>query len=484
MPYSKPMKIPSLSPLLFAVFALLALPLQVDDRPNFIFFITDDVGWNDLGCYGNEFVKTPHLDAMAERGLRFTNAYLTISSCSPSRCSIISSRYPHNTGAPELHTSLPNDQFRFPKALRDAGYYTVLSGKNHIAKLTESFDTISKGKGPGKSDDWVSLLAERPKDKPFFAWFGSTDAHRDWQIDEVNPVYDPEEIEVPPFLYDGPKTRQDLADYYHEVSRTDTTMGQLIAELERQGIEENTYVIYMTDNGRPFPRCKTRLYDSGIKTPFLMACPGKIEPAVVDSLISSIDVGPTILELAGVEIDERAQGVSFVPLLEDPTTTVREVAFAEQNWHVFQAHQRMVRTGDFLYIRNAFPEKLAVSMESDPTFPAGEELWEKHAAGELNEQQQDIFRQPRPTEELYQVSDDPYQMNNLASQEEFSDTVSSMRALLDDWTETTGDTVPANPTPDRQTVEGKKFPGHRHQEFPGAAREATKINAKGPIRLP
>lgn len=458
--------------------------LQAEERPNFIFFITDDIGWNDLGSYGNDFVKTPHLDAMAERGLRFTNAYLTISSCSPSRCSIISSRYPHNTGAPELHTSLPDDQFRFPKALRDAGYYTVLSGKNHIAKLTETFDVITKGKGPGSTEDWVDLLKDRPQDKPFFAWFASKDAHRDWQIDDENHVYDPAEVEVPPFLYDGPKTRQDLADYYHEVSRTDTTMGELVAELKRQGIEENTYIIYMTDNGRPFPRCKTRLYDSGIKTPFLMACPGKIEPAVVDSLISSIDVGPTVLELAGVEIDERAQGVSFVPILKEPTAVVREVAFAEQNWHVFQAHQRMVRTGDFLYIKNAFPEKMAVSMESDPTFPAGEELWEKQEAGELNEHQQDIFQQPRPVEELYQVSDDPFQLQNLAEKAEFSGTMETMRGVLADWSEATGDTIPENPTTDRQTLEGERFPDHKHGEFPGSTTNAASINAKGPVMLP
>lgn len=467
--------------ILFSTF--LCVTAKSDERPNFIFFITDDIGWNDLGCYGNEFVKTPHLDAMAERGVRFNQAYLTISSCSPSRCSIISSRYPHNNGAPELHTSLPDDQFRFPKALKDAGYYTVLSGKNHIAKLTETFDTISKGKGPGKSDDWVELLQNRPKDQPFFAWFGSTDAHRDWQIDEVNETYDPAEIEVPPFLYDGAQTRADLADYYHEVSRTDRTMGQLVEELKRQGIEENTYVIYMTDNGRPFPRCKTRLYDSGIKTPFLMACPGKIKPAVTESLISSIDVGPTILELAGVPIDERAQGVSFTAILEDPKAIVRDVAFAEHNWHVFQAHQRMVRTGDFLYIKNAFPEKRALSMESDPTYPSGEELWKKWEEGKLNAAQSDIMQQPRPAEELYQVSDDPYQLTNLADESEMADTLVEMRHLLDRWSRETGDTIPTDPTRDRQTLEGKRDKSHTHREFPGAATEATKINASGPVLL-
>lgn len=476
------MRIPLFATLLAALFAFSSAAAA--ERPNFIFFITDDIGWNDLGCYGNEAIKTPHLDALAERGLRFTNAYLTISSCSPSRCSIISSRYPHNTGAPELHTELPDDQFKFPKALREAGYHTMLSGKNHIAKLTKTFDVITRGGQPSGSVDWVSLLEKRPREKPFFAWFASTDAHRTWQIDDANPIYDPADVIVPPFLYDGPKTRQDLADYYHEVSRTDTTMGELVAELKRQGIEDNTYIIYMTDNGRPFPRSKARLYESGIKTPFLMACPGKIESAVVDSMISSIDVGPTILELAGVDIDERAQGVSFLPILEDPTAVVREIAFAEQNWHVFQAHQRMVRTGDFLYIKNSFPELLALNKESDATFPAGKELWEKHAAGELNENQQDVFQQPRPVEELYQVSDDPFQFTNLVGKEEFDETLNDLRGLLGEWTEATGDTVPTDPTPDRKEIDGKKDKTHQHLEFPGAAANATAINARGPVLLP
>ncbi len=467
---------------LLLLIAVLCLFVQspAEDRPNFIFFITDDISQEDLGCYGNAFVKTPHLDALADRGIRFNNAYLTISSCSPSRCSIITSRYPHNTGAPELHSVLPDDQVRFPKLMRDAGYYTVLSGKNHIAKLTETFETISNGKGPGKSDDWVELLANRPADKPFFAWFGSSDAHRGWAIDDENTTYDPAEVEVPPYLYDGAQTRADLADYYHEVSRTDSTMGKLIDELKRQGIEDNTYVIYMADNGRPFPRCKTRLYDSGIKTPFLIACPGKIDPAVTDSLISSIDVGPTVLELAGVEADNQMQGVSFTNILADSTATTREVVFAEHNWHVFQAHERMVRMRDFLYIRNNFPDRQSLCTESDPSYPAGEELWKKQDKGKLNANQQDIFLIPRPAQELYHVGDDPDQLSNLASNPEYQEQLEEMAGLLSRWTEETGDTVPTDPTPDRDLAGGERNP---HREFPGASVNAGQNTAKGPISL-
>jgi len=470
-----------LGSLIFALF-FACLTVDADERPNFIFFITDDISAEDLGCYGNAFVKTPHLDALAERGMRFNQAYLTISSCSPSRCSIISSRYPHNTGAPELHTSLPDDQVRFPKLLREAGYYTVLSGKNHIApNLKETFETISRGKGPSKSEDWVELLANRPQDKPFFAWFGSSDAHRGWAIDDENATYDAAEIEVPPYLFDGAATRDDLADYYHEVSRTDTFMGKLVEELKRQGIEDNTYIIYMTDNGRPFPRCKTRLYDSGIKTPFLIACPGKVSIGVTESIISSIDVGPTVLDLAGVEADERMQGVSFAKILNNPGAVTREVAFAEHNWHVYQAHMRMVRMGDFLYIKNSFPDRQALCIEADPTStPSGAELWEKHEEGKLNENQLDIFLNPRPAQELFHVGEDPDQLTNLAGNPEYAEQMAKMQKVLDQWSEETGDTVPENPTPDRGTVPGKRNP---HQEFPGAATGADKINAKGPVLL-
>src|SRR5690606_17098653 len=141
-------------------------------KPNFIFFITDDIGWNDLGCYGDPNVKTPNIDSLASIGLKFENAYLTTSSCSPSRSSIITRRYPHNTGAPELHDALPKGQVMFPQLLKEAGYYTVLSGKNHMGPQTKhAFDMISPGKGPGGEEDWNEILKNRPKDQPFFFWF-------------------------------------------------------------------------------------------------------------------------------------------------------------------------------------------------------------------------------------------------------------------------------------------------------------------------
>ena len=106
-----------------------------DDRPNFVLFITDDISQDDLACYGNPDVRTPHLDQWAADGLRFNNAYLTCSSCSPSRCSLITGRYPHNTGAPELHTRLPEGQFMFPQALKEAGHYTARNAARRRSRV-------------------------------------------------------------------------------------------------------------------------------------------------------------------------------------------------------------------------------------------------------------------------------------------------------------------------------------------------------------
>jgi arylsulfatase len=368
--------------------------------------------------------------------------------------------------------------------LREAGYHTAISGKHHMGKNADpAFVEISKGRGPGLEGDWVQMLRDRPKEKPFFFWFASTDAHRSWQESEEAPPYDPAKIVVPPYLVDGPVTRQDFADYYHEVSRTDHYLGKLREELDHQGIAENTCVIYMSDNGRPFPRCKTRLYDSGIRTPLLIAMPRKIRPNSSASLVSAnLDIGLTILELAGVPRDPRMQGVSLVPLFNDPTSSVRDYAFAEHNWHVHQAHERMVRHGDWLYIRNAWPERQSMCVESSPKYPSGQELWAAHKEGKLSLEQRDIFQVPRPAEELYQVSVDRHQLTNVALVPENQPILAKMRAVLDRWTNETGDTVPTNPTNDREDAFGKKNTNYRLGTFPGAERNATSIAAPGPIR--
>jgi len=465
-------------------------PVQVtvETRPNFILFLVDDVSWDDLGCYGHPTLETPCLDALAAGGLRFTQAYLQASSCSPSRCSIITGRYPHNTGAPELHTALPEGQVLFPELLREAGYHTVLSGKNHMGPAVgRAFTKISKGKGPGKERDWVELVRERPRDKPFFFWFASTDAHRSWQFDDDARTYEPSEVVVPPYLVDAPATRSDLTGYYHEVSRFDAFVGRVTAELKEQGALANTVLVFIADNGRPFPRCKTRLYDSGIKTPLIIHWPARVKPGVTSSFAAAIDLSATFLDLAGIEPEERIQGVSLAPVLEDPSAVVRDVVFAEHNWHVFQNHERMVRFGDWLYIRNNIPDQANLCLEALED-GAGEDLWHAHAAGELGELQQQVVREQCPAEELFHVGDDPLQLTNVAGRTENAAVMTVLRSLLDEWTERTGDDVPDDLTPDRQPRPGAADAATRGKRplkrgaMPGAAHGAETIVDPGPVR--
>ncbi|MBN1987120.1 MAG: sulfatase [Prolixibacteraceae bacterium] len=421
---------------------------EEDKQPNFIVFIADDAAWNDCGPYGNTVIKTPNINQLAEEGLVFDNAFLTTSSCSPSRCSILTGRYPHSTGAAELHMPLPANQLLFAGELQKAGYYTAVAGKYHIGDPRPEFDSIYSG-GPSGCENWVRAMKNRPKNKPFFMWLAAMDPHRNYQPNAISEPHDPSRVIVPPYLPDADSTRKDLALYYDEISRLDSYLGKVMQVLKEQGVDNNTMVIYMTDNGRPFPRAKTRLYDSGIKTPFIVRWPAKIQKGRTDALISSVDIAPTLCELAETALPETFQGVSFVPVLNNPSATVREYIAGEHNWHDYQAFERAIRNNQFLYIRNSFPEFNA----SPPADAVGSLTYQKmikmHKKGELTEKQIDCFIAPRAEEELYDVVSDPYQFHNLAENPDYEAAIEKMRNLLDEWIIQFNDTISENPTPDK-----------------------------------
>jgi arylsulfatase A-like enzyme len=426
---------------------------QTDERPNFIIIIGDDIGWNDIGAYGHPYIRTPNIDRLAGEGIRFDNAFLTISSCSPSRCSIMTGRYPHNTGAGELHQPLPADQIIFPALLRKAGYYTVSAGKWHLGDAAKvNFDNITDSR-PSGCEDWIHALQTRPKEKPFFMWYAAHDAHRGWSASSgADAIADPHqhtEIIIPPFIPDDPQIRQDWAMYYDEVSRLDAFVGKVIDELDKQDLSENTFILFMSDNGRPFPRCKTTLYDSGIKTPFIIRWPGQAEASTATtSLISAIDIAPTVLQIAGIVIPPTFQGQSFWPILKNPKASIRNYVFAEHNWHDFQAHERSVRSQQYLFIINAFPDLPGIPPADalrSPTYTAMKTLRD---LGKLNIQQMGCFLTPRRAMELYDVQKDPYSLENLAYDPVFKDILLEMKHQYDEWVLHTNDKGPENPTPD------------------------------------
>jgi N-sulfoglucosamine sulfohydrolase len=427
-------------------------------QPNFVIFIADDLGAEDLGCYGNPKVGTPHIDKLAGEGMLFQRAFLTCSSCSPSRASILTGRYPHNTGAEQLHWPVPADQVTLAKLLRAKGYWTAAVGKWHLGPALKSqFNRVIERPG-----QWTEAVADRPRDQPFFFWLASTDPHRPYQPNAIAKPHQPQDATVSPYMSDTPETRQDLAMYYDEISRFDDEVGQVLSELDRQGVAGDTMILVLSDNGRPFPRCKTTLYNSGIQTPLVIRWPGHTKPgSVSESLVSSIDLAPTILRLANIDPPASFQGVSLTPLLKDAQAAVRPYAFAEHNWHDYTAYDRAVRNRQYLYIRNGYTD-LPLTPPADavgsPTFQSMRKLRE---SSQLTAAQQGCFTAPRPAEELYDTEADPQQLVNLAANPKYTDPkytamLQEFRAALDEWQQQTGDRMPEVRTPDefdRQTGE-------------------------------
>ncbi len=467
--------------------------------PNFIIFIADDVSWNDFGCYGNKQVKTPNIDRLAGNGIKFTNVYLTASSCSPSRNSIMTGRYPHNTGAAELHTEPPLEMLSFAEVLKNNNYYTVQAGKFHMGKYAKrgfdiSYDDKDVDKGRGKKVNgnggekkWVKSIKERPQNKPFFMWFASHDAHRGWGPNEFSGTHKPTEITPPFYLANGNETKVDLAKYYDEIKRFDYYIGEVIKELIAQNELDNTMIIIMTDNGRPFPHSKTRVNDRGMKTPFIIHYPDLIKDngSICNSLVSVIDIAPTIMRFAGIDAPEQFQGYSFDQLLLNPKSEFRNYVFAEHNWHDYEAHERMVRSKDYMYILNSrplFPQLGPADAINSPSF---KELLELKKSGNLSAIQADIFIVPRPNEELYDCNRDSLQLLNISSLPEYNEALYDLRIVLKKWMKETGDNIPVNLTkdwyykkPGSIKTERTRFHSIRG-EMPGIKLNAIQNNNKG-----
>ncbi|MEG3656796.1 sulfatase [Arenibacter palladensis] len=454
--------------------------------PNIIIFIADDLSATDLEPYGNSFVQTPNISFLAKNGLKFNNAILTTSSCSPSRISIMTGRYPHNTGAAELHTE-PEVAFEsMASKLNQKGYYTGHAGKWHMGSLLkQGFDNIYENyeqNGDGGEDMWIPSLREREKNKPFFFWFASYDPHRIWGENQFSSVHNPKDIEVPLTLIDNDSTRIDLSKYYNEIKRFDFHIGKVIEELKRQQMFENTIIIVMADNGRPFPRDKTRLYHSGIRTPLIIHWPKFIKRSTSNSLISSIDIAPTILDVCGIVNPKSFQGKSFLDIVKNPNRKFRNYAFAEHNWHDYEAHERMVRTTEYLYIlnfRSQFPNQGPADAINSPSFRS---LVKANYEGNLTPEQADVFLSSRPTEELYELKNDPFQINNIVNVEKHSKIHLKLKDVLLEWMDKTCDNVPNKLTTDwysRNTGKRLKENFGIRREMPGKRLNADQCNEKG-----
>ena len=405
-------------------------------HPNIVWIMAEDIS-TELACYGHSAVKTPHLDALASRGARYTHAFCTAPSCTPSRNAMMTGVYQTRTDTQDQRRrgiTLPKKIKPIPHLLQAAGYYTAL-GCGYSAKTDLNFTVENLFDGR----DWVG----RSPGEPFFAQITLPETHRlpqGWEPirqRSKHPV-DPALVELPPYFPDSPVCRNDWAQYLDAMEYVDDQVGLILERLEQEGIADKTVVIFIGDNGRCHLRGKCWLYDPGIRVPLIIRWPDHVKPdQVIDDMVSMVDISATILDIAGVELPGYLDGH---PIL-GPRAKKREHIFAARDLiDEVMDHIRCVRTERFKYIRNYTPENGYRECEYvQKNRPMLADILERHAKGELNEVQQLLLADRKPKEELYDVQADPHEVHNLAQSSEHQTTLAKLRSLLDQWIKDTGD---------------------------------------------
>lgn len=409
------------------------------DLPNFVLLISDDQSAPDVGCYGNTATNTPNLDRLAREGMRFEYVFATSPQCSPSRSSILTGRSAHATGTARLHSPLRPHERTILEPLKDAGYFVGSYRKVHLGKQFWSrWDFV------GGAKPFSAFFEERPKDRPFFLHIGFYDPHRPYRPGAFSSPFDPARVVVPDFLPDTPAVRRDLARYYDEIGRMDGDVGEILDLLQKYGVAENTLVVFISDNGMPFPGTKGTLYDPGIHVPFIARWPGRIKPGGVSSgLVSLIDLPPTWLEAAGIPVPPIMEGHSLLKLLEGGDRWPREAIFAERNWHDHLDLIRAVRTRRYKLIRNYRPELSYRPVNDLWRSPSWRSILQLKEEGKLSRPLfQRLFAQPRPEVELYDLQQDPGEMTNLARDPAQAETITRLEEMLSKWMNNTNDFLP------------------------------------------
>lgn len=430
---------------------------QVSKPPNILFMIADDWSYPHAGVYGDKVVRTPTFDGLAKNGAVFENAYCAAPSCSPSRASILLGKYPHQLeSAGNLWSVIPSKFTNWMRVLESNGYHT---GKSRKGWGPGDFEAGGYTHNPaGKDyDNFKAFLEARENNRPFAFWFGSQDPHRDYETNAgVKMGMDGNLVTVPGFLPDVSCVRNDILDYYFEVERFDRECGNILEQLQQEGLLENTLVIMTSDNGMPFPRAKANLYDYGTRMPLAMYWKGHIEGGRrIADFVNFIDFAPTLLEAAGLPPEKEFSGTSLMFLFNsDETKGVRDKVFLERERHAnvrkgnLSYPSRAVRTHEYLYIRNFEPDRWpagdptvhqSVGQYGDVDNSITKYLIMQHKESYKGKPYFQWAFGKRPDEELYVLANDPYNLENVATDSRYVKVLEILREELAEWMEATGD---------------------------------------------
>ncbi|MGE3804173.1 MAG: sulfatase-like hydrolase/transferase [Gemmataceae bacterium] len=417
-----------------------------DDRPNILWITCEDISTN-LGCYGDKYAVTPNLDKLATEGVRYDRAYAPIGVCAPARSTLITGMYPPSIGTQHMRCQgmMPKEAKTYSQLLREAGYYCTNNSKTDY--------NMGMPKGCWDDSSGKAHWRNRKAGQPFFAIFNFTTCHES-QIRLAEAAYqkrvaeftdkekhDPAKAPIPPYHPDTPEVRKDWARYADMITYMDKQAGDILAQLDKDGLADNTIVFFYSDHGAGMPRSKRWLYETSTQVPFIVRFPKKYADwapgkpgSSTERLVNFVDFGPTALSLAGVKIPAIMQGK---PFLGKQAAKPREYVYGfrdrmDERYDML----RSVRDKKYRYIRNYMPhlpyfhtQHLNYAYQM-PTLRVWETLSKE---GKLKGPQAVFMAQTKPPEELYDVEADPFEVNNLVNSKEHQDVLERLRKALTDW---------------------------------------------------
>ena len=443
--------------LLLASLCLGVTSFAADSRPNILFIIFDDWGWQHAGANGCDWVKTPGFDRVAREGVLFKHAFTSNPKCSPCRATILTGRNTWQLNEAACHNGyFPAGFETYPDLLEKAGYSVGLTGKgwgpgdfktlanrtrNPAGPSFDQFNTQVPASGISKNDYSKNLdafLKQRPKDKPFCFWMGFHEPHRAYELDSgLRAGKKLEDVKVPAYLPDTPVVRSDLQDYAVEVEYGDSHVAKALDFLKAEGVLDNTIVIVSSDHGMPFPFVKGQIHEDGFHLPLAMRWGKGIKPGrVIEDFVNVRDFAPTWMELAGLKPHSQMTGKSLAGLLKSDKSgwidPERDVMLIGKERHDIGRPNdwgfpvRAIRTKDFFYVHNFFPDRWpAGNPETD--FGNCDGSPTKEVIKKLGGYYYDLSFGKRPADELYRMTDDAENVRNLANDLAYKQTVEDLR---------------------------------------------------------
>ncbi|MGY5354933.1 sulfatase family protein [Wenyingzhuangia sp. IMCC45467] len=429
---------------------------ETNKQPNILWIVCEDIS-PTLSFYGDSIAKTPNLDALAKESMVYNNAFAPVGVCAPTRSAIITGMYPTSIGTMHMRTGMdvqswgnrtyknrqesdildiennpiqqysavvPEDVKCFTEYLRAQGYYCTNNAKTdyQFAAPITSWDENNN------NAHWRNT----PKGKPFFSVFNINDTHESqlWKKNKLPLTVNPKDVKVPPYLPDTEATRLTIARHYSNVEIMDKKVGDIIRQLKKDGLYNNTIVFFYSDHGGPLPRQKREIYDSGLKVPFMVKGI-QTKSGYTNRMISFVDLAPTVLSLAGLKSPKYMEGKAFLGKYK--TKERAYVYGTSDRFDEFTDRIRAVRSSKFLYLKNYHPN---LTKYKDVGYrkqvPMMLPFLELEKENKLNDVQQSWF-ETKTTEELYDVENDPHNLYNLASNTAYASELKKMRTALDDF---------------------------------------------------